>query len=125
MTVIVPASVAAYAVGSSMREGASRARRQSVATTGSRRATVAALLMKADTAAVARITSSMSRLSLAPPARWTPRASSDATPLSLRPMATTKVAAIAMTAWLPKPDNASLALTVPVTARTTGIPMAT
>ena len=121
----MPPRVAAVASGSSMREGARCCRRQSAATTGSSMATVAALLMKADTRAVASMTSSINLGSLGPPTRSKPRASRVATPLSRSPRLTTKVAAIEIAAWFPKPDSAVRASTVPVTASTTGMAMAT
>jgi hypothetical protein len=105
----VPPRIAEYPRGIINREGDIFALRESTRTAGRKTATVAALDMIAERTQVVIMISRTRLHSFLPPNRSSIRPISVATPLSLRPAESTKIAPRAITALLPNPRSAASA----------------
>ena len=107
ISVIIPLISAATDSGMSMRLLFNAAFLAIVRTTGMSMATIAEELMKAPTPPASNMMSTTRRVSLPPPSFITPSPRRCATPVFTKPSPTIKIAAIRITAGLPKPANAS------------------
>ena len=107
ISVIIPLISAATDSGMSMRLLFNPAFLEIVRTTGMSMATIAEELMKAPTPPASNMMSTTRRVSLPPPSFITPSPRRCATPVFTKPSPTIKMAAIRITAGLPKPANAS------------------
>ena len=107
ISVIIPLISAATDSGMSMRLLFNPAFLAIVRTTGMSMATIAEELMKAPTPPASNMMSTTRRVSLPPPSFITPSPRRCATPVFTKPSPTIKIAAIRITAGLPKPANAS------------------